>query len=63
MTSTPKTDKLIEHMLEELETPSKTLSNWETKFFESVSDQWEQKHFLTDAQFEKLEEIYAEKTA
>lgn len=63
MTSTPKTDKLIEHMLKELETPTKTLTNWETKFFENVSDQWSSRHFLTDSQFEKLEEIYAEKTA
>ena len=60
---TKQTPELIEHMLRELEAPSKELTSWEEGFIENVKDQWERKKWLSQSQFLKLEEIYAEKTA
>lgn len=59
------TDKaqLTQHMFSELESPSKELTEWETSFIESVSDFYTNRGFLTEAQFLKLESIYAEKTS
>ena len=37
------------------------LSDWERNFIESVSDQWDRKHWLSDRQEEILERIYVEK--
>jgi hypothetical protein len=37
------------------------LSDWETAFVESVSDQFEKKKSLTDTQYDKLEEIHTKK--
>ena len=61
--STPNKPELVESFLKALESPAKTLTKWELSFIESISDQFERKHFLTDRQFETLEKIYAEKTA
>lgn len=37
------------------------LTKWERGFIESISEQWERKHHLTDSQKEHLEKIYVEK--
>lgn len=55
--------ELIKHMLHELESPSKVLTNWEESFIESVSDQFTRKGSLSDKQVEILEQIYTEKTS
>ena len=54
---------LAAHMIEALEHPSEELTSWETNFYESVSDQFERKGWLSDRQLKILERIYAEKTA
>ena len=58
-----KSRELILHMLTELEQPVKPLTKWEQSFVESISDQFGERGTLSDRQFEKLEDIYAEKTA
>lgn len=55
--------ELIKHMLHELETPSRSLTDWENNFIESVSDQFSRWNNLSDRQVEILERIYAEKTS
>lgn len=55
--------ELIKHMLESLETPSKVLSEWETKFLESVTDQFVNRGMISERQLEILESLYTEKTA
>lgn len=62
MTSTPRTREMIQHMIKELENPTKKLTEWELGFLESVSDQFTHRGSLSDKQFDKLETIYAEKT-
>ena len=37
------------------------LTDWERQFIESVSDQWDRRHSLSDKQREILERIYVEK--
>jgi hypothetical protein len=34
------------------------LNQWEQGFIESVSDQWDRNHYLSENQLEKLEQIY-----
>jgi hypothetical protein len=60
---TPKTPEMIEHMIRELAHPVKNLTDWETDFITSISDQFDTKGTLSDKQFAILERIYAEKTA
>ena len=55
--------RLAEHWIGELENPVKSLSAWEEGFLASVSDQLQHRGSLTENQMEKLEAIYAEKTA
>lgn len=55
--------KLASHMLRELESPSKQLTNWEQNFIESVTEQFHDRDSLTDKQLQIIERIYAEKTA
>lgn len=57
-----KDPKDIGHWIEALASPNKELSKWEMDFIESVTDQWERYHRLSDRQIEILERIYAEKT-
>jgi hypothetical protein len=54
--------KLVEHMLSALESPHKELTDWETDFIGSVSDQYSLRRSLSDRQIEILERIYTEKT-
>lgn len=54
---------LAKHMLHELESPSKELTDWEEKFIESVTDQFDSKGWLSDRQLEILDKIYAVKTS
>jgi hypothetical protein len=58
----PEKKKLIEHMFQLLETPSKSLTKWEEDFVESVQEFYQVNKRLSDKQFEVLERIYAEKT-
>lgn len=60
---TKQTPETVEHFLRELERPAKTLTTWELDFLTSIRDQFDQRGRLTERQFEKLESIYAEKTA
>jgi DNA-binding NarL/FixJ family response regulator len=39
------------------------LSKWETSFMESITDQWERSHSLSERQIEILERIYTERTS
>lgn len=59
---TPKTTEVIQHFLEELKTPYRPLTSWEENFIISIEDQFSNRGFLTDKQFDILERIYAEKT-
>lgn len=55
--------KLAGHMLRELESPSKKLTDWELNFLESITQQFEDRGSLSERQMEVLERIYAEKTS
>ena len=61
----PRTDKqkLIEQMLQALETPSKELTKWEENFLESLNEQYQTRGTLSDRQMEVLDRIYSEKTS
>lgn len=59
----PDQHKMVLHMLQDLETPSKELTKWEEGFIESITDQFNRTFNLSERQFEILERIYAEKTA
>jgi hypothetical protein len=59
-----ETDKLTQHMLDSLETPSRELTKWEDDFVESLREQFSSSRSrLSERQLEILERIYAEKTA
>ncbi len=60
---TPNEPATIEHFLESLKNPSRTLTEWEENFIASIEYQYNMKRKLSDKQFEILERIYAEKTA
>jgi len=49
-------------MLEALKTPVKELSKWEENFLESVAEQFEPRHSLSERQYEILDNLYSEKT-
>ena len=55
-------DSTIDYMLSALEAPVRDLSAWEENFVESVTEQWKEKHWLSERQQEILERIYSEKT-
>lgn len=59
---TPNTPENCERFLHALQMPSKPLSTWELQFLESVQGKFDRRGFLTDGEFDKLEEIFAEKT-
>jgi hypothetical protein len=50
------TDKAIDYILDGLENAGLTL--WELNFYESVKDQWERRHSLSDKQKEVLGKIW-----
>jgi hypothetical protein len=52
----------IQRMLEALKTPVKELSKWEENFLESVAEQFETRHSLSERQYEILDNLYSEKT-
>jgi CO dehydrogenase/acetyl-CoA synthase beta subunit len=54
--------KLVEHMFESLERPTKDLTKWELGFIESITEQWTTKEWISDRQLEILEKIYADRT-
>ena len=54
--------EVIQRMLEALEAPVKELTKWEENFLESVKEQFESRHSLSDRQFEILDGIYNDKT-
>jgi len=57
------TQKLIDSMLQALESPSKALTKWEENFLESISEQYQTRGTLSDRQLEILDRIYTEKTS
>ena len=50
------TENAITHIIEN--TDINQLNSWEKNFFESVSDAWHHRHFLTDRQKEILGKIW-----
>jgi len=54
--------ELVEAMMTALETPTQDLTKWEEHFLESLAEQLETKHFVSDRQFEILDRIYTQKT-
>lgn len=59
----PEKAKLIDHMYELLENPDKELTEWEQGFIDSTKEQWSNRWWLSERQFEILDRIYAEKTS
>ena len=51
----PNEPKRIEHMIKFM---GDNLSDWEQKFVESIENQFKAKGTLTDAQYDKLEEVF-----
>lgn len=54
--------EVIDSWFEALETPYKDIPKRTQGFIVSLKDQWDRKKFLTEAQLEPLENIYAEYT-
>lgn len=54
--------EVIADWIERVNTEGRNLNAWELGFMESITDQFERTHRLSDLQEEKLEKIYAEKT-
>jgi hypothetical protein len=52
----------IQEYLDDLMVVYSELSTWEKGFVDSISEQYEEKNFLTDKQKDKLESIWDEKT-
>jgi len=63
MMETTNTPEMIQHFLDELQRPAKPLSDWESSYLISISNQFENRGRLSDKQFRILEGIYSEKTA
>lgn len=60
---TPKTKKqLIEWFFHKLETESRGMTDWESGFIESIKSQYETNGTISEAQYNTLEKIYAERT-
>lgn len=57
------TPDVLRSWIDALRTPAQMLTDWEERFVASVSVQLELKGSLSDKQVERLERIYAEKTA
>ena len=55
--------EVIRHWIDEVNTHGVNLSDWETNFMESITDQFERRNSLSDKQEEILERIYADKTS
>lgn len=56
--STEEKMKLVKHWLEYLESPDNMPSKWEHDFIDSIREQVENGRFLSEAQFNKLKEVY-----
>lgn len=52
---------VIEDWIERVITEGRNLSDWEHKFIDSISEQWDEKAWLSARQEEILERIYVEK--
>ncbi len=52
---------VLREWIDALAAPKKTLTKWESDFVESISDQLTMRGWLSDAQIDKLEQIYADK--
>ncbi len=59
MTNKPET---IDDWIDRVNTEGRGLSEWQLGFMESITEQWEQKKWLSEKQEEILERIYANKT-
>jgi hypothetical protein len=51
----------IGEVLEACEDNADRLTSWERNFLDSVSEQWEGRHWLSERQREILEKLYVEK--
>jgi len=58
-----KDKETIEYWIETVNTEGKNLSKWEEDFMKSITEQFEEKKWLSDKQEDILERIYAEKTS
>jgi len=58
----PPTTQDIADWIESVNTEGQGLTAWELGFMESITEQFEQSHNLSDRQTEILERIYAHKT-
>ena len=56
-----KTDNDIEEMITRCGDEARNLTRWENNFIEGINDDWTNRGWLSDAQYEKLEEIYTER--
>lgn len=56
MTPEELTDDAINHIFDQLD--HQRLSPWERNFVESISDQWDRNHSLSDRQKEVLGQIW-----
>lgn len=54
----PPRDANIDMMIDELTHLARGLTEWEIRFLEYVSDQWERERQLSPEQYDKLKEIY-----
>lgn len=52
----------LEHFLTTVQEEGRNLTKSETDFIESLAEQWERSHSMSEKQAEILERIYADKT-
>lgn len=55
-------DELLEYWIDTINHEGRNLSKWEKDFMESITEQFERTHSLSEKQKEIVERIYAEKT-
>jgi hypothetical protein len=58
---TEEEQKKWEYMLNQCETEGRNISAWELSFLESLRDQFDRTHSLSERQKEILERIYVDK--
>lgn len=52
----------IEYFIEKINSEARGLSKWQSDFMDSITEQWNERHSLSERQVEVLERIYADKT-
>lgn len=61
MTTMKYPSTVIEDWIERICNEGRNLSDWERKFIDSISEQWDENAWLSARQEEILERIYVEK--